>query len=91
MIFYYYYYLPLLLLCFRWTIELENLKQQRVRLLGDCLLSSSFLSYVGAFSSEYRTSMVYDLWQKDILEHEIPLSQPFQLETLLTNDVEVSK
>jgi len=75
----------------RWTKELEDLKQQRVRLLGDCLLSSSFLSYVGAFSSEYRTSMVYDMWQKDVLKHEIPLSQPYHLEALLTNDVEVSK
>ena len=67
------------------------MKQQRIRLLGDCLISSAFLSYVGAFSWEFRTDMVYGLWQKDIIEREIPLSQPFKLENLLTNDVEVSR
>ncbi|ELU10552.1 hypothetical protein CAPTEDRAFT_221643 [Capitella teleta] len=73
----------------RWTAELEDLKQQRIRLLGDCLLSSAFLSYVGAFSWEFREEMVYSAWQADVLRREIPVSQPFRLEKLLTNDVEV--
>ncbi|XP_074640231.1 dynein axonemal heavy chain 10-like [Tubulanus polymorphus] len=75
----------------RWTGDLEGLKKQRVWLLGDCLLASAFLSYIGAFSWEFRTEMVYDKWQADILEKEIPLSQPFKMEELLTNDVEISK
>ena len=35
--------------------------------------------------------MVNTEWQDDILEKEIPLSQPFKLENLLTNDVEISR
>lgn len=75
----------------RWKDDLEGLKQQRIRLLGDCLLSAAFLSYVGAFSWDFRRSMIVDDWQKDIIEKKIPISQPFKLESMLTNDVEISK
>ena len=75
----------------RWREDLEQLKGQRVRLLGDCMLASSFLSYEGAFSWDFRDEMVFGIFQKDILERGIPLSQPFKLEQLLTNDVEISK
>eukprot|EP01135_Chromosphaera_perkinsii_P002697 Nk52_evm65s226 gene=Nk52_evmTU65s226 len=74
----------------RWKEDLAGLKVRRVRLLGDCLLGSSFLSYLGAFSWEFRREMVYDLWHTDITDKEIPLSSPFTLEMLLTNDVEIS-
>ena len=30
-------------------------------------------------------------WQCDVVEKKIPVSQPFKLETILTNDVEISK
>ncbi len=35
--------------------------------------------------------MIMENWQKDIEERKIPLSQPFKLELLLTNDVEISR
>jgi dynein heavy chain len=76
---------------YRWTRDLEDLKNQRIRLLGDCLLGSAFLCYVGAFSWEYRNDMIYTMWQNDILDRKIPISQPFRLEKLLTNEVEISK
>ncbi|CAH8587314.1 unnamed protein product [Heterobilharzia americana] len=75
----------------RWLKDLEVLKVKRVKLLGDCLISAAFLSYVGAFSSEFRTRMIYDDWQTWLQEKEIPLSEQFRLEDILTNDVEVSK
>ncbi|XP_067910591.1 dynein axonemal heavy chain 10 isoform X3 [Heterodontus francisci] len=75
----------------RWTKDLENLKIRRVRLLGDCLICAAFLSYEGAFSSEFRNEMIYQEWQNDILKREIPLSQPFRLEHLLTDEVEISR
>lgn len=76
---------------FRWKDDLEEFKQQRIRLLGDCLVSAAFLSYLGAFSWEFRYRMLIDSWQADVIEKEIPLSQPFKLESMLTNDVEISK
>ncbi|XP_069789574.1 dynein axonemal heavy chain 10 isoform X2 [Narcine bancroftii] len=75
----------------RWTKDLENLKLRRVKLLGDCLICAAFLSYEGAFSSEFRHEMIYDKWQGDVLQREIPLSQPFRLENILTDEVEISR
>uniref|UniRef100_A0A8C4UNG2 Dynein axonemal heavy chain 10 n=1 Tax=Falco tinnunculus TaxID=100819 RepID=A0A8C4UNG2_FALTI len=75
----------------RWTKELEDYEIRKVKLLGDCLLCAAFLSYEGAFNWEFRNEMIYQVWQQDILSREIPLSQPFRLEGLLTNDVEVSR
>ena len=62
-----------------------------MQLLGDCLVSSAFLSYVGAFSWEFRDELVYTDWVKDLRDRDVPLSEPFRLEELLTNDVEISK
>ncbi|XP_077995609.1 dynein axonemal heavy chain 10-like isoform X2 [Glandiceps talaboti] len=75
----------------RWTRELEDLRQRRIRLLGDCLLCAGFLSYVGAFTWDFRKDLVYSEWLNDIKEREIPLSDPFRLENLLTDDVEISR
>ncbi|XP_064378089.1 dynein axonemal heavy chain 10 [Dromaius novaehollandiae] len=75
----------------RWTKDLEEFKIRKVKLLGDCLLCAAFLSYEGAFNWEFRNEMIYQVWQEDILSREIPLSQPFRLESLLTNEVEVSR
>lgn len=75
----------------RWQEDLEELRKKRVRLLGDCLLSSAFLSYLGAFSWEFRRSMLTEDWEKDVQDRNIPCSQPYKLELLLTNDVEISR
>ena len=60
-------------------------------MLGDCLLSAAFLSYQGAFSFEFRHQMLHEDWVEDVVSKAIPLSQPFKLENMLTNDVEISK
>lgn len=75
----------------RWTDDLANLHIERQQLIGNCMLSSAFLSYTGPFNFEFRRTMIYDDWQNDIMEREIPLSQPYRIEQNLTNDVEVSK
>lgn len=47
-------------------------------------------SIPGAFTAKYRTAMVYEMWQGDVLTRGVPLSAPFRLEALLTSDVETS-
>uniref|UniRef100_A0A8C3NCR8 Dynein-1, subspecies f n=1 Tax=Geospiza parvula TaxID=87175 RepID=A0A8C3NCR8_GEOPR len=75
----------------RWTEEFKELEVRKVKLLGDCLLAAAFLCYVGAFSWEFRHEMLYQVWQEDIVSREIPVSHPFKLESLLTDEVEVSR
>jgi len=38
----------------RWTEDMVILKENKVKLVGDCLISSAFLSYCGAFNFELR-------------------------------------
>ena len=75
----------------RWTQTLKELGEQRIQLMGDCLLSSAFLCYVGAFTWDFRNQLVYTDWQADLRDRLVPMSQPFRLEAVLTDDVEISK
>ena len=63
------------------------------QLVGDCLLGSSFLSYMGAFTTDYRRDLIYNKCLKDVHERNVPLSAGFSLEALLTTDaiVQVSQ
>ena len=47
----------------RWTIDLEGLGTDKIKLVGDCLSGSAFLSYCGAFNFDLRKKMVYDHWK----------------------------
>ena len=38
----------------RWAKEMNELDESIKNLVGDCLLTSSFLSYSGAFTFEFR-------------------------------------
>ncbi len=83
--------ITILMKIYRWSEDLNELKVKRVKLLGDCLVCAAFLAYVGAFTWEFRKELVFEIWQKDLLEKQVPLSQPFRLEDLLTSDVEISR
>ena len=59
----------------RWKKELARLAESEHNLVGDCLLSSAFLSYLGAFTSDFRNHLIYDIWLKDIEVRGERLSQ----------------
>ncbi len=73
----------------RWSADVESLDGQAVKLVGDCLLGSSFLSYAGAFTTDYRKDLIYGKFLSDITTRKIPISNNFSLEGLLTTDATV--
>ncbi|PNF33091.1 Dynein heavy chain 10, axonemal [Cryptotermes secundus] len=75
----------------RWSEELANLREEREMLLGDCLISASFLSYTGVFSWEFRRQMLYEDWEVDLRGRGLPLSKHIRPEKVLSNDVEISR
>ena len=75
----------------RWTQQNEDNKVDKVKLIGDCLTASSFLSYSGPFNFVLRKKMLYEHWKKDLMEKEIPNKDAFNLQTFLSSDVEVSR
>lgn len=75
----------------RWTEDRMQLLEKIVKLIGDCLTCSSFLSYAGPFDFSFRKKMVYDHWRVDINERALPRQENFRIESLLTSDVEISQ
>ncbi len=56
----------------RWTEDSKVLEEKKVKLLGDCLLCSSFLSYSGPFDFDFRKKMIYENWFDDVKKKTIP-------------------
>jgi dynein heavy chain len=50
----------------RWTSDIGELNNSKVQLVGDCLLAASFLSYAGAFTSDFRAGMIYETFAKKV-------------------------
>ncbi|KAI8922930.1 hypothetical protein BC831DRAFT_55734 [Entophlyctis helioformis] len=75
----------------RWAKDLQLLKEQRVQLLGDCLVVSGFLSYTGAFNWELRNELIYKHWTTDLASKNVPIGPGFRVEKILVTDVELSK
>ena len=46
----------------RWTLDMKNFDEDKVKLVGDCLIGCAFLSYCGPFNHVFRSQMVYTDW-----------------------------
>ena len=75
----------------RWTADISMLRDNTTRLTGDCLLSAAFLSYLGAFTHEYRVRMLYDDWLQDVRARGIQASEEFDLRRFMVTDANVQK
>ena len=64
---------------------MQDIYQKKDRLVGDCLLTSSFLSYCGAFTFEFRQQLLHELWTKDVAERKLPVSEPFRYDPLFVD------
>jgi dynein heavy chain, axonemal len=70
----------------RWGREIEKLKDNATTLVGDCMLASGFVSYVGAFDSDNRNTLWKTVWTPDLEAKRIPLTPGVDPLDLLTND-----
>ena len=73
----------------RWSEEIKGLEEKTSRLQGDCILGSSFLSYLGVFTFEFRRTLLEDTWGAELKQLEVPHSPNFSVQELLTSDVEI--
>jgi len=70
---------------------MDVLKEDKIKLIGDCLTGSAFLSYCGPFNSILRQKMIYETWKIDLTERQLPChTDDFNLATFLSSEVEVS-
>ena len=75
----------------RWAKTIEELKRQREMLIGDVLLASAFVSYVGPFSRDLRDKIVKEKWTVDILRREVPMTPNLDVILgILTNEANIA-
>ncbi|XP_053480111.1 dynein axonemal heavy chain 3-like [Ictalurus furcatus] len=70
----------------RWTETARVLGIKYTNLTGDVLLSSATVSYLGAFTVDYRVECQKE-WHKICMERKVPCSEDFTLSNTLGNQV----
>lgn len=68
----------------RWIETVKRLDKEFGALLGDCLISTAFISYLGPFITSYRESLV-KLWKKEVVSNQIPCSEEFLIWNFLSD------
>ena len=74
----------------RWAENIEILKGGYQLLVGDCLLASAFVSYVGAFTRAYREQLINTTWVPWLQDAKIPMSESVDPLKILTDDAEMA-
>jgi len=70
---------------------MERFNVMEKTLTGDVLLSSAFVSYIGAFNQRFRQQLVSDKWIPDLQERQIPMTEGMEPLQKLTDDAEVAR
>ena len=66
----------------RWEASLRDYDIQFEKLVGDCIVSASIMSYYGPFNSEYRDNLV-SLWINSIQALQIPYTSTFEFSNFI--------
>ena len=72
----------------RWTENVKTLGEELDNTLGDVLVSSALVAYLGVFSSEYRSDYVEEAIV-EVKKKGIPCSSVISLEKVLGNPVQI--
>jgi len=75
----------------RWVDELQVLSENESCLLGNVLMASAFVSYIGVFNMKYRQKLLKAHWMPDVQERRIRLLDTFHPLRLLANDATIAR
>lgn len=68
----------------RWTEQIAQFENETARLVGDVIILSAFLSYVGPFNQEFRDLCQSD-WYDEVQRRRIPVSRSINVTKNLTD------
>ena len=74
----------------RWAQSIEQFGVQERNFIGDVMVSSAFVSYIGAFNVRFRDNLVNGKWITDLIERKIPMSEGLQPLNLLCDSATVA-
>ncbi|XP_064453637.1 dynein axonemal heavy chain 8 [Mirounga angustirostris] len=69
----------------RWTQQSKEFKAQINRLVGDILLCTGFLSYLGPFNQIFRNYLLKDQWEIELKARKIPFTENLNLISMLVD------
>ena len=75
----------------RWANSIVELDNQIGLIIGDVLLASSFVSYVGPFNKKFRTEIMNTKFIPFFEQHGIPMSPGGNVLNILTNPAEIAQ
>ena len=73
----------------RWKQAVKDFEQKISRLPGDVCIAAAFMSYAGAFPSEYRKVLIDDCWMPTVKELSLPHSSDFMFAQFLADPSDV--
>lgn len=75
----------------RWGENVVILKENTFSIIGDVLLASAFVSYIGAFTSKFRQELWEKKWLPDIKDKKIPISEGITPLKILTTEARMAQ
>ena len=66
----------------RWIEEIARMKVFRDRLVGDCLIAASFVSYIGVFNIQFREKLI-EKWKNIVLANDVKISEDLKIINIL--------
>ncbi|CAG9332270.1 unnamed protein product [Blepharisma stoltei] len=72
----------------RWGKEAQILKENYKNVVGDLMISSGIIAYLGVFTGTYRSSCI-EHWIKQLKEKDIPSSAEFSLKDVMGDQVKI--
>ena len=70
----------------RWSQNVKDLSENIRSIIGDTLLASEFVSYIGAFSIKLRKQLWSELWLPNIISKGIPITEGIAPMKVLTTE-----
>ena len=71
-----------------WEISLKKNREDKTNLVGDLIISSGVIAYLGVFSADYREEAI-NSWIELMKSFEIKSSEKFALKEVLGNGVKI--
>ena len=72
----------------RWTENKHNLEQDMKHIVGDVIISSGVIAYLGAFTMQYRHSCI-STWLQLLQTFEVQVAEGFSVKNVLGDDVKI--
>ena len=74
----------------RWGAGVDTLRSKKALLVGDVMISASFLAYIGPFNEVFRAQLLEETWINDLRGRDLPISEEIDPLMMLTDEATIA-